>query len=394
MPRACTLLLLLGSTACLPATELGAGGGGPGALDGAAAAAEVLLLEPWPGAVAPINLAAVVLRLPAPLRAGEARAQLRPGEGAPLALGPAEPIECSGAGRCYAFAVGGPLPAGRYTVAGPAGAHFEDGRSLPEGPAGVFTVEPERDETPPAVEPPLVEVVGDCLRVRFGSDEPVRASLEVSAGGIEERRAAGEGRTRFDLAARFSRLPAGVAGALVVRAIDWAGNRGHSGPVPIRAPPPPVPLVITEVLPNPAGPEATQEFVELQNLGTAPVSLEGLTLEDAGGGDPLPAVTLEPGAFAVVVPAQFDEADGRDPAPRAGVMLLRVEGKIGRDGIGSAAEAVRLRGKGGEVLSRYGGWIDTSPSAWTGRSVERQPPKACDDASSWSASPQLPTPGW
>jgi hypothetical protein len=154
-----------------------------------------------------------------------------------------------------------------------------------------------------------------------------------------------------------------------------------------------LPIAITELLPNPTGPEATQEFVELQNLGSEPVSLAGFTIEDATGSDPLPEVTLLPHAFAVVVPAAYDLYDGRDPPPRPGAILLRVEGRIGRDGISNAGEVVRLR-RGGEVVSRYGGWIDSGRTGWTGRSVVRQPADACDDPVAWSARPQLPTPGW
>jgi hypothetical protein len=255
-------------------------------------------------------------------------------------------------------------------------------------------VEADLDRTPPVIEPPLLDTVGDCLRVRFATDEPARASLIVRAGGSEQILAAGEGSTLFDLATRLVRLPPGAPGELIVRAVDWAGNRAESGALPMSVPPASLPLAITEVLPNPTGPEATQEFVELRNLGTAPISLEGMLIEDAAGADPLPAVMLAPGAFAVVVAAGFNGADGRDPAPRADAMLLRVEGRIGRDGIGNATEAVRLRAPGGQVLSRYGGWIDTGPSAWTGRSVQRQPQDACDSPSGWNPRPQLPTPGW
>ena len=95
-----------------------------------------------------------------------------------------------------------------------------------------------------------------------------------------------------------------------------------------------------------------------------------------------------------MVPASFNPLDGRDPAPRAGALLLRVEGRIGRDGIGNAGEAVRLRARTGEVTSRYGGWIDATASAWVGHSVQRQPPDACDGPSAWNPRPQPPTPGW
>jgi hypothetical protein len=385
MPRSALLAFVI-LAACLPQTDLR--GPAPGEPPIARA---VQLVEPTPGAAAPHNLAAVVLRLPAALR-GQAVVELRPGSGKAVVSGPGAALDCTGSGPCYAFPLMAPVPPGRYQVAGAAGVVLDDGGPLPTAPAGAFDVDPDTDTEPPVVEPPLVEAVGDCLRARFATDEPARASLVLRADGIEQALAAGEGSTLFDVSARFLRLPAGAPGELVARAVDWAGNRGESSPLPVMVPAAAFPVAITEVLPNPAGPEATQEFVELRNLGTAPVSLEGLSIEDAGGADPLPAVTLEPGQYAVVVAAAFDPLDGRDPAPRG--MLLKVEGRIGRDGIGNDGEAVRLRGRDGQVLSRYGGWVDAGASGWTGHSVQRQPQDACDGPTAWNPRPQSPTPGW
>jgi hypothetical protein len=373
---------------CLPRTDLRAPGGAE-----QPSAPTVQLVEPTPGALAPSNLAAVVLRLPVALR-DQGVVELRGTEGVPVTLGPGAPLDCTGPGQCYAFPLAAPVMPGRYQVMGPAGAILADGRPAPGGSAGAFEVEPEVDTTPPIVEPPLLETVGDCLRARFATDEPARSSLVVRAGGLEQELAAGEGSTMFDVSTRLVRLQAGSPGELVARAVDWAGNRGESGPLPVTVPAAVLPVAITEVLPNPAGPEATQEFVELRNLGTAPVSLDGISIEDAAGSDPLPAVTLEPGQYALVVPAAFDPLDGRDPAPRVGTLLLRVEGRIGRDGIGNDGEAVRLRARSGEVVSRYGGWVNAAASGWAGRSVQRQPQDACDGPASWNPRPQQPTPGW
>jgi hypothetical protein len=391
MSRLSRIAALASCAACLPQTDLHM----PGAPEGEAgiAQAQAVLVEPTPGAAAPRNLAAVVLRLPSALRE-QGVVELRAQSGPPVTLGSGEALDCTGGGRCYAFPVPGPVPPGRYQVSGPAGATFDDGRPVKAAAAGAFEVEPDPDATSPLVEPPLVETVGDCLRARFATDEPARAALVVRAQGAEQALAAGEGSTLFDVSARLPRLPSGAMGELVARAVDWAGNRGESAPLPVIVPPPVPALAITEVLPNPAGPEATQEFVELRNLGPAPLSLEGLSIEDAGGADPLPAVTLEPGQYALVVAAAYDPLDGRDPAPRAGTLLLRVDGRIGKDGIGNAGEAVRLRARSGEVVSRYGGWIDAGASGWTGRSVARQPEDACDGPAAWNPRPQPPTPGW
>jgi hypothetical protein len=384
------LLVFAWLIACSPETDLTGTPARPPPEAGVATA--VTLLEPTPGATAPQNLAAVVLRLPAALGPEGAQGELRGTDGAPLALNAAMPVDCTGAGPCYAFALAQPVPPGRY-LASLAHASFADGRTLSGTALGAFSIDTQPDTTPPTIDPPSAEAVGDCLRVRWHTDEPARGWLTVRAPGIEQVLAAGEGTMSFDLAARLVRLPPGLPAELVVGAVDWAGNRSLSGPVPITVPAATLPLAITEVLANPSGPEATQEFVELQNLGSEPLSLAGLTIEDATGSDPLPGVTLLPRAFAVVVPAAYDLYDGRDPAPRPGAVVVRVEGRIGRDGIGNAGEVVRLR-RGGEVVSRYGGWIDSGRTGWTGRSVVRQPADACDDPVAWSARPQLPTPGW
>jgi hypothetical protein len=373
---------------CLPRTDLHAPGGADQPI-----VRGVELVEPTPGAAAPRNLAAVVLRTPSALR-DQGVVQLRASDGPPVTLLAGTTLDCTGGGPCYTFPLAAPVSPGHYQVTGPQGAFFDDGRPVPTTPAGAFDVDQDLDATPPVVEPPLIETVGDCLRVRFATDEPARASLVVRAAGVEQALAAGEGSIMFDVSARFARLTPGAAGELVARAVDWAGNRGESVPLPVTVPAAVLPIAITEVLPNPAGPEATQEFVELRNLGTSPVSLEGISIEDGAGADPLPGVTLEPGQYALVVAAGFNPLDERDPTPRTGTMLLRVEGRIGRDGIGNAGEAVRLRGRGGEVVSRYGGWVDASASGWTGHSVQRQPQDACDGPGAWNPRPQVPTPGW
>ena len=112
------------------------------------------------------------------------------------------------------------------------------------------------------------------------------------------------------------------AATLTVTAVDRAGNVAASSPLAFETPPPLPPIVITEVLANAAGPEPAQEFVELRNLGSEPVSLAGLRLEDAKGGDDLPAEMLAPDAYALVVPSGYDPAQGQDPAPRTGTLLV------------------------------------------------------------------------
>ncbi len=62
----------------------------------------------------------------------------------------------------------------------------------------------------------------------------------------------------------------------------------------------PCSLKVSEILPNPAGDDASSEFIEIQNTGTLPCNLLGHTLDDTDGGSSpykLPEQTLSPGAF-------------------------------------------------------------------------------------------------
>jgi hypothetical protein len=71
-----------------------------------------------------------------------------------------------------------------------------------------------------------------------------------------------------------------------------------------------------------------------------------------------------------------------------------VSGRIGSDGLSNAGEPVRLLTAAGDVISQYGGFIDVSAAAWSGKSVKRSSPEACDAAGTWSATPSPATPGW
>ena len=126
---------------------------------------------------------------------------------------------------------------------------------------------------------------------------------------------------------------------------DRAGNQVESSaaaPSTCRRSTPP--LVITEVLANPAGPEPGQEFVELRNVGDDDVSLAGLRLEDAKGADVLPD-----GDAARPAPTRWSSRRRTIPAvratspPRAGTLLVPVDTRLGSDGLSNSGEVVRLR---------------------------------------------------
>jgi hypothetical protein len=376
--------LALGGAACAPETDLTRAGPG-----GAGSQTAGTLVDPLAGAAdVPVNLAAVTVRFAAPV-ALPASALAVCGQ-APAGI--AEAAACGG-GACYTATLAAPLPASascRVELA--AGARDGAGNALAAGLIGAFDTAAEADETPPTISAVAVQTAGPCVAVTFATDEAATASVVLAAGEVAASAPAGTGQTSFDVALPVASLPPASPATLVVRAVDRAGNAAESAPLAWQTPAALPPLAITEVLANPAGPEPAQEWVELRNLGSEPVSVDGLALADSRGADPLPAATLAPGAYALVVTSAYDPESGVDPRPRAGTQLLRVDARLGADGLSNGGEVTRLL-RGDDVVSSYGGYVDVSSAAWAGRSVHRLVETACDRQDAWSHTPLAPTPG-
>jgi hypothetical protein len=388
------LLLALLTAGCAPATDLtGAAGAGEGSADGAGPGGGALV-DPAAGTSdVPTNLAAILLRFPAPVMLAPQSLRVCDGAAAPPVVSAAEEVPCDD-GACYRAALGAPLPvASSCRVALGAGVVDAGGRPVGAGIIGVFDTAIAPDGAPPVIDGFGVEQAGPCLAVRFSTDEPATGAVVLRAGEVERVVPAGAGQTSFDVAVPAATLPPEVAATVSVRATDRAGNVAESAPLSLTTPPLLPPVAITEVLANPAGTEPAQEYVELRNLGDAPVSLEGMQLQDSRAGDPLPAGVLAPGAYALVVTATYDVQGGADPPPRPGTLLLRVDGRIGADGLSNGGEPVRLV-IGDTLLSSYGGWVDVSSATWSGKATHRLVQSACDRASAWNRTPLAPTPGW
>jgi hypothetical protein len=379
--------------ACAPETDLthiAPGGDGP---SGAAGPAGATLVDPAAGAIdVPLNLAAVVVRFPTSVNWGTEGLRICDGGGGPIAAMPPADEPCDG-GACYRIQLAGRLPpAVACKVVIGAGTTDAGGASLEGGVIGIFDAAAEVDETPPVIADLSIAGAGPCLTVGFATDEPATATIVLQAGGVEATSPGGVGQTRFDVALALTSLPPESAATIAVTATDRAGNVVTSSPLAFETPPPVPPIAITEVLANAAGPEPAQEYVELRNLGPDAVSLAGLRIEDAKGGDDLPAETLAPAAYALVVPSGYDPAQGQDPAPRAGTLLVRVDSRIGSDGLANGGEVVRLM-SGDTVVSSYGGWVSVSASSWSGKGVHRLVQTACDRPDAWNRTPLAATPG-
>jgi hypothetical protein len=355
------------------------------------------LVEPPTGSTGiPSNLVVLVVRF---MEVVEVAGAVTPfvlrgaaGDELPLQLGLAVP--CSQA--CYQLALGAELSSSSlYTLEAVAGAlQFLDGKPVPAGSAGLFTTGQAADRFAPRIEEFTAQVAEGCIAAHLAADEVVRAEITLSAGGRTASLSAGDFSSTMDLALRLPDLPAGVPAQAIVRVVDRAGNAAQSTAILLNLPPLLPRIVITEVLANSAGSESTQEFVEIYNAGSEDVALAGLAIADKAGGDTLPEATLCPGAFALIVPEKYDPAEGSDVPPRDGTLLIPVSGRLAGDGLSNAGEAVRLLSSAGDVVSQYGGWVDVSATAWSGKSVKRSSPDACDAPVAWSATPGPATPGW
>lgn len=355
------------------------------------------LVDPAAGATAvPLNLAGITVRFPAPVTWGTAGLVVCDGEAPPVPSSPPADTPCAAGdgGACYRVDLAASLPPSvACAVSIAAGAVDATGAAIAAGTVGVFQDADAPDLTPPVLSDVTVAAAGPCVEVSFTTDEPASGTIVVQAGGVEIDTPAGAGVTSFDVGIPLGALPPSAPATVTVNATDLAGNAAVSAPFAFTTPVVLPPIAITEVLANPAGPEPQQEYVELRNLGDADVPLAGLRLEDSKGGDDLPAETLAAGAYALVVTATYDPEEGSDPSPRAGTLLLRVDTRLGSDGLSNSGEAVQLV-QGDAVVSSYGGWVSVSAGSWNGNAVHRLVQTACDSSDAWNHTPLPPTPGW
>ncbi len=182
-------------------------------------------------------------------------------------------------------------------------------------------------------------------------------------------------------------LPPSTDILLDVAAIDTGGAVVSRALFSARTLPPQPHVVLNEVLAYPLGPRPDQEWVEIVNDGPAPAVLDGYVLQVGSADTPLPAGTLPPGAFALIVDDAYVAADGADVAPAAGTRILRVP-SIGKKGLSSSGVALTLRDAGGNTVSAF----PAKPEPKQGWSVARRTPSAVD-ALSTSFARATPTPG-
>jgi hypothetical protein len=319
---------------------------------------------------------------------------LRTADGTTFPLHFGQRVPCGSV--CYATLLAERLiPETRFQVEIAAGGlQFLDGKPVPSGQFGEFSTGILADDYAPRVEDLTVEVREGCVLIHVAADEVVLATAEV----VGKEKTFSFQTDGFALLHDFSwrdpQLPWGETVDTRIHLEDRAGNQVVSKDRSILLPGPIPTLALVELLPNPAGAEATQEWVEIMNFGTMTVELGGLILADKAGSDVLPPASLPAGGRALIVPEGYDPADPKDVPPREGAILVRVSGKLGGDGLSNAGESVSLTHPKGHLISQYGGYFSVSSTGWSGKSLVRKSPEHCDNKAAWSALPESPTPGW
>lgn len=156
-------------------------------------------------------------------------------------------------------------------------------------------------------------------------------------------------------------------------------------------------IVLTEVMFDPTGPEASDEFIEILNIGDSPIDLNGFAV---GDGDRVESIifpnddtVLAPNQYAVIFDSDYFTSDRNyDELIPAAALVLSVDDKtLGSAGLSnSRAETVILLDVQGDTLGSYVYSLG-NPAGFSDEKIE---PEDGDDLSNWADSiSQLGTPG-
>ncbi len=122
-------------------------------------------------------------------------------------------------------------------------------------------------------------------------------------------------------------------------------------------------IVMTEVLANPLGPEPASEWVEVQNIGRAPVWLDEYSLEDNRSSRQLPPLLLEAGQYGVIVSEEYRPQKELDVVPDADAVPV-VLSQLGHSGLLNSGEALQLTDTDGRVVSRIPALATSAGVSW------------------------------
>ena len=272
----------------------------------------------------------------------------------------------------------------RYRVLALAGILDDEGDApFALDPPPSFSTGSELRTTPPAIDRLELAASSGCLVARFSTSRPALARLCVDGDCVDEAAM----RALHEVS---HPLPAGATAGVSLRARDEStAPEGTLGPIAAPASSSRT-LTITEVLSHPLGARLAQQFVEIQNRGGSDVELGGLEIHDDAGFDTLPDATLPPGGYALLVPIDFVEDDGLDPAVEQGTVIVRLgDGKIGKNGLRLSGEAVSLVDPDEGPVSKFS---TVGLKLAAGQSARRALP--CDVSGAYEATPgNRSTPG-
>ncbi len=376
---------------------------------------EPRLVEPASGAAAvPINLQRVVTSFARPValdgdQGGEVSLVLEDSRGGLLRL--IEPRGCAAwpAEFCLEWRPERALdPSVQYRVAG---GTLRDRHGRPAtrpGASDWFATSSAADTQPPTLAGATVELRGRCVYGRVQAQEPLVVSLSLASGAQVSVFEEGS----LTLALRLpddGTIAPGDALEVTLDARDLAGNAagevytvaaGDSFAAP--------PLVISEVLGNPAGSEPGQEFVELvdrREQGAA-VIVAGLQIADVGWeevaaslaedrpGDAIPEFSTQPGQRTVIVGSGYVWGDPADPDPAEAATVVTLDSSIGEGGLKNAGEPVSvfINVPAGDPVLVDSRGAPPESLADNGQSVVTSPLPAlaygCDRADGWIPHPQ------
>jgi hypothetical protein len=184
-----------------------------------------------------------------------------------------------------------------------------------------------------------------------------------------------------------------------VYSMDIACNVREQGPFSFKLEEDSRPVIISEILFNPRGAEPAQEFIEIQNIGSKPLSLDGWMIDDNGdkNGDIIETTELIfEGGYGVIIGEKYNLNSPVDSGIFESAVILRVKGSLGSSGLRNDGETVELYDPFGRAVSCYLNFFSGSAlHSQQGVSIERIEPSGLESsAKNWAFNRNLSsTPG-
>lgn len=248
-----------------------------------------------------------------------------------------QPADKLALGGTYSIRISDDLRDGTGAPFEPTQIQFSATRDIDVVPLHFVTPPCAIDETAMPLGCLLVDDAQAMLRTRASG--PARAWLTL--GMLRDNVVS----TRGDMELRLFPLPPAASVNAELRCVDLGGATQLAA-LPFTTTPPLATLAITEVRPDPVGPEPQQEYVEVLNYGDVSVDMLGFSLSDRADslGDVIASSQrVAPHSYVLLVPDSFDAESTEDTPVPPGVPLIRIGTSIGSAGITNRGEPLYLR---------------------------------------------------